>query len=118
MFEFREQALKNRFGAVYEINKDDWMREVTEASNSCWVLVNLYQDSVEECRIMEAILIDIAAKFKALKIVKIRSTQAVENWPDKNLPTLFFYHDGALKNQILTLKELGGKSTTVEGILQ
>jgi hypothetical protein len=29
---------------VVEITKDDWVREVTEASKSCWVVVHLYQD--------------------------------------------------------------------------
>lgn len=32
----------------------------------------------------------------------------MENWPDRNVPTLFFYNEGELKDQILTLKSLGG----------
>jgi hypothetical protein len=27
-----------------EITKADWVKEVTEASKSCWVVVHLYQD--------------------------------------------------------------------------
>lgn len=42
--EMREQAVRNRFGDVNEITKEEWVREVTDASNSCHVVVHLYQD--------------------------------------------------------------------------
>lgn len=68
--ELREKAVKERFGdvrdpfiwpmsgwangmltcvfvwgrQVMEITKADWVKEVTEASKSCWVVVHLYQD--------------------------------------------------------------------------
>ena len=50
-----------------------------------------------------------AARFKYLKIVRIKSTSAVENWPDRNLPTLFMYNDGEAK-EIMTLNSLHGKN--------
>lgn len=56
--------------------------------------VHLYQDSVIECRLLEETLLQIAVKFKYIKFLKIKSTQAVENWPDRNLPSLFLYHEG------------------------
>lgn len=37
----------------------------------------------------QAALRSIAAKFPEVKFVKIRSQQAVEKWPEANLPTLF-----------------------------
>ena len=51
--EMKEQAVKNRFGEVVEITKDEWIREVTEASKAAWVIVHLYQDSVVDCRIIQ-----------------------------------------------------------------
>lgn len=113
--ELREQAAKERFGDVMEICKADWVKEVTDASNSSWVVVHLYQDRVMECRLLEQVLLSIARKFKAVKFVKILSTAAVENWPDRNLPTLFLYHDGKLQTQLLGIKKLGGQSTTPAG---
>lgn len=95
--ELRLQAVKNRFGDVLGIGKDDWIREVTESSNANWVVVHLFQDSVIECQIVEESFIILAKKFKYVKFVKIRSTQAIENWPDKNLPAIFCYHEGILK---------------------
>jgi hypothetical protein len=40
----RERFARERFGEVIEINKEEWVREVTEASNSAVVVVHLYQD--------------------------------------------------------------------------
>lgn len=57
----------------------------------------------------------LAPKFKYIKFVKIRSTQAIENWPEKNLPTVFFYHGGELKTQLITLSSVGGKKMTADG---
>ena len=105
----------NRFGEVYEIIKADWVRDVTECSRSCWVAAHLYQDSVVECQLVEEAMMRLAPKFKYVKFVKIRSTQAIENWPEKNLPTVFFYHSGELKTQLITLSAVGGKKMTADG---
>lgn len=76
---------------------------------------HLYQDSIVECRLVEEAMMRLAPKFKYIKFVKIRSTQAIENWPEKNLPTIFFYHGGELKTQLITLAAVGGKKMTTEG---
>eukprot|EP00624_Nannochloropsis_granulata_P002619 evm.model.NODE_23176_length_15026_cov_24.516239.2 len=112
--EWKEKQARERYGDVVEICKDDWIREVTEGSKGGggegqWVVVHLYQDRVEECRLLDEILREVAFKFKSLKILKILSTAAVENWPDRNLPTLFVYKDGVLKTQMLGLKKVGGR---------
>lgn len=49
----KAKAAAARFGEVYEISKADWVREVTEASNSAWVVAHLYEDGIVECRVME-----------------------------------------------------------------
>lgn len=112
--EWKEKQAKERYGDVVEICKDDWIREVTDGSKrgwegGQWVVVHLYQDRVEECRLLDEILREVAFKFKSLKILKILSTAAVENWPDRNLPSLFVYKDGVLKTQMLGLKKVGGR---------
>ncbi len=122
--EYREKRLRelkimqalNRFGTVYEITKDEWLREVTECSHTCHVLIHLYQDYVEDCRLMDDTLQIVAQRFKYVKILRIRSTQASENWPDSNLPTLFVYDKGALAHTLSTLKEVGGKGMTPQDL--
>ncbi len=106
----QEALLRNRFGDVTEIIKEEWIREVTEASKNSWVVVHLYQDSVIECRLLEEALLNVSKRFKYIKFLKIKSNQAIENWPERNLPSLFIYHDGEMKVQLITLKELGGKT--------
>lgn len=108
--ELREKRARDRFGSVRDIEKAEWTREVNDASKERWVIVHMYQDSVVECALMDEALKDIAARFKYLKIVRIKSTSAVENWPDRNLPTLFMYNDGEAKEQIMTLNSLRGKN--------
>ena len=115
MRELKEELKLNRFGDVYEISKNEWMTEVTEASKSCWVVVLLYVNSLVDCGVMESVMIQLAKKFMKVKFLKIRSTSAIENWPESNLPTIFVYHDGELQDQLLTLKSLGGASMIADG---
>lgn len=114
--ELQEMAVKNRFGDVVEIVKDDWIREVTESSNNYPVVVHLYENSVIECELVSEAMTVLAKKFKYIKFLKIKSTQAVENWPEKNLPTIFVYENGSLKTQLLTIKKIGGKTMKPEGM--
>lgn len=108
----KKKLVNNRYGEVIQISKDQWVHEVTEASKTCTVIVFLYQDSIIDCNIMDEALITLSNKFKDIKFTKIKSTSAVENWPDYNLPTLFIYKDSQLIQQLLTLKQVHGKSMT------
>ena len=69
---------------------------MTEASKTCTVVVHLYSDSVIACELMNEILQSLARKFPYVKFLKIKSEQAVENWPDRNLPTIFVYMEVSL----------------------
>lgn len=136
--EMKLERLANRFGELAEIKKADWIPEViayekiqcynwgiwltasfwdkvTESSQRCSVVVHLYSDSLVECDLMNEVLTALAKKFPYVKYLKIKSNQAVENWPDRNLPTLFVYKDGELKFQALTLNEFGGTNMTTDG---
>jgi hypothetical protein len=113
--QMKQAAFRNRFGDVVDIVKNDWIREVTEASQNCTVLVHLYEDSIVECAVMDEAMKLLAPKFKYLKFLRIKSTHAIENWPERNLPALFIYEGGNMKTQIVTLKPLNGKSTKAEG---
>jgi len=108
--ELKRQAVTKRFGQVLDISKGQWVREVTEASRDCCVIVHLFQDSRVECCLMDEALVVIADKFKEVKVCRIRSTTAVDNWPDSNLPTLFIYKNSELFVQSLTLANMYGKS--------
>lgn len=114
--ELKEKVARERFGELTEIVKDEWVREVTECSESCAVVTHLYQDSLIDCQVMDEHLRKLAPKFKYVKFLRIKSDQAIENWPEKNLPSLFIYTNGALKTQLMTLNALGGKSCSAEDL--
>jgi hypothetical protein len=88
---------------------------VTEKSNHFWVVVHLYNDSVIESRLLEETMQRLSAKFKYIKCLKIRAQQAIENWPERNVPTLFVYYEGELKHQMITLQPVGGKTMKDSG---
>jgi hypothetical protein len=115
LVELKTIRFKNRFGDVTEIVKDDWVREVTDSSNNCIVIVHLYENHVVECSLVDEAMISLSRRFKYLKFLKIKSRQAIENWPERNLPSLFIYENGSLKTQMLTLKEVGGKTMKEAG---
>ncbi len=111
----KKSVVKNRYGEVTEIVKDDWIREVTEGSKAATVAIHLYQDSVVECQLMDEAMRILALKFKYIKFLRIKFNQAIENWPERNLPTLFVYSGGSLKTQLITLQSVGGKKMTPPG---
>jgi hypothetical protein len=108
--EMKEAAVQARFGDYIEISKDEYIREVTECSKTCWVVIHLYQDSELGCNLVDEALMKLAPKFKMVKFLKIRSTMAVENWPNSRVPAVFLYNEGELKHQCIGITELGGKT--------
>ena len=54
--EMRARAAGERFGEVLPLVRADFVREVTEASHECWVVTELYQNSVRESGVIEGTL--------------------------------------------------------------
>ncbi|KAI0244571.1 Proteolipid protein 2, partial [Massospora cicadina] len=108
--ELQAQLKKEKFGSVIQISKPDFIREVTEASNEAPVVVHLFKDSVLACRQLNAFLDDLAVRYKATKFVKIIGDLCIENYPDRNLPTLLLYKQELEK--LLHSYEMIGKSNT------
>jgi hypothetical protein len=110
--ELKAKAVKERFGELIEIVKDEWIREVTDDSNTCSVVVHLYNNSNVECDLLDEALTQLAHRFKYVKFLRIKGNQAIENWPECNCPTLFVYENGAMSTQIITMKQFGGTQMT------
>jgi len=135
------QAARNKFGDVQPISKDEWTREVTEGSSDNWVIAYLWDGALEECKLMDNVLREVAKKHRDVKFVSIQAQACIENWPSRcvdgsggklvkgfvsanalapdaasrNCPTLFMYHKGDLKNQLLSIRKLGGLDMKLEG---
>lgn len=103
-------------GDVRQIKKSDFVREVTEASKSAWIVLHLFKDSHDECTLMARALADIAPKFPHTRFLKIVSTECVEGFPDSDLPCLIIYHGGELQHQTAGLGRFGGMRISAESL--
>lgn len=103
--------------SVYPLQKPDYSTEVTEASFKYFVLVNLTSSmgTNVESRLLSEIWRQLAAKYGDIKFCEMRADLCIEGYPERNTPTILAYKDGDIKRQIVTLKELRGVRTTIEG---
>jgi hypothetical protein len=91
---------------------------VTEASAEAgvWVVVHMYQPGKEECIRLNQCMDVCAGKFKAVKWVKIISSQAIPNYPDAKCPTVLLYTKGDMVDQIVGPGLFGGHRMTPESL--
>ncbi|KAJ5748832.1 uncharacterized protein N7511_010528 [Penicillium nucicola] len=105
------------FNQVYPLQKVDYAREVTEASNNAFVLVNLTSMGGNvESRVLTELWRQLAAKFGDIKFCEIRADMCIEGYPEKNTPTILVYKDTEIRKQLITLQQLKGPRTKVEDI--
>ncbi|KAJ5095654.1 Phosducin-like protein [Penicillium alfredii] len=105
------------FNQVYPLQKVDYAREVTDASNNAFVLVNLTSQGANvESRVLTELWRQLAAKFGDIKFCEIRADMCIEGYPEKNTPTILVYKDTEIRRQLVTLRELNGPRTKVEDI--
>jgi len=105
------------YNQVYHLQKPDYSRDVTEASNKSFVFVLLTSASGgnTESKLLVELWRELARKFGDVKFCQIRGDMCIEGYPEKNTPTILVYKDGDIKRQVVTLREFGGVRTTLEG---
>eukprot|EP00172_Hildenbrandia_rubra_P004477 Plantae.Rhodophyta-Hildenbrandia_rubra.ctg913.p1 GENE.Plantae.Rhodophyta-Hildenbrandia_rubra.ctg913~~Plantae.Rhodophyta-Hildenbrandia_rubra.ctg913.p1 ORF type:complete len:230 (+),score=70.53 Plantae.Rhodophyta-Hildenbrandia_rubra.ctg913:73-762(+) len=115
--EMKADACRRRFGPGVEyIAADDWKREVTEGGKGIYVVVHLFQDGLEGCKLMSEILSKLAKKFRFTKFLKCKSTDAIRNFPDEKCPALLVYEGGKVLKQFVGLEAFAGLKTQVEHV--
>lgn len=108
--ELKAKAARARFGDVRPLARLDFVREVNDASaDGTWVIVHLHQEYVDDSRRLERVLAAFARAQPAVKCLAAKADACVENYPDKNVPTLLLYRNGELQSQLVGLGELGGE---------
>ncbi|CAE6440131.1 unnamed protein product [Rhizoctonia solani] len=111
MQELRKEQKRGRFGEMIPIGRDDYKREVTEASQvdeegmqgrglGQPVVCYLYKDGDVACSRLTEHLKTLAARYPSTKFVSIIGNKCIENYPDRHLPTLFFYRNGNPVSQV------------------
>lgn len=110
MQELNNLTKKSIHGTVYPISKPDYQREVTEASNNGPVFVNLTSSmgTNVESRVLSELWRQAAKEYGDVKFCEIQASKAIENYPDRNCPTILVYKNGDILKQIVTLMSLGG----------
>jgi len=110
LHELQSLTKKSLHGSVYPISKPDYSRDVTEASKSSPVLVNMTSSlgTNIESRVLSELWRKAAAEFGEIKFCEIRADTAIEGYPNKNCPTILVYDKGDIAKQIVTLVAMGG----------
>ncbi|OAX41868.1 thioredoxin-like protein [Rhizopogon vinicolor AM-OR11-026] len=102
-----------RFGRVYPIGRDDYTREVTEASKindnddeeeeekGTGVICFLYKDGIPRSdRTFEHIR-SLASRYPHSKFVSIVGNKCIADLPDSRIPMLIIYRKGEIRNQLI-----------------
>ncbi|KAK2460656.1 hypothetical protein APHAL10511_007126 [Amanita phalloides] len=111
VIEERKKLKKDRFGRVYPIGRDDYKREVTNASEESeegdeeetgtGVICFLYKDGIPRSdRAMQHVKI-LAERYPRTKFVSIVGDKCIPNLPDSRIPMLIIYKKGEIRDQII-----------------
>ncbi|TRZ02335.1 hypothetical protein DNTS_018994 [Danionella cerebrum] len=112
--EWKAQQMKCVFGEVNEISGQDYVQEVNKAGEGIWVVLHLYKPGIPLCTLINQHLCLLARKFPQTKFLKSISTTCIPNYPDRNLPTLFIYHEGEMRGQFIGPLVFGGMNLTCD----
>ena len=106
------------YNQVYPLQKPDYFKDVTETSHKAFVLVHLTSSlgTNIESRLLTELWRDLARKFGDVKFCEMRADLCIEGYPERNTPTILVYRDGDIKKQVVTLRELAGTATTIDGM--
>ena len=117
MAELSTIATASVFNQVYHLQKPDYSKDVTEASNTAFVLVHLTSSlgTNVESRLLTEVWREMALRFGDIKFCEIRADMCIEGYPERNTPTILVYRNGDIKKQVVTLKELSGEKTHIKG---
>lgn len=84
------------------------------ASSARQLIPHTWLDQV--CRRLQQIIAILACKHKATKFVQSVGSNCIPNYPDRNLPTVFIYHEGELVTQFVGPRIFGGEGMGVKDV--
>ncbi|KAF4983156.1 hypothetical protein FZEAL_1379 [Fusarium zealandicum] len=118
MAELSNIQKKALHGSVYPLSKPEYQREVTDASKNGPVFVNLTSamGTNVESRVLTELWRQAAKEYGEVKFCEIRASQAIENYPDRNCPTILVYKNGDIFKQVVTLATIGGVRINMQKI--
>ncbi|KIM49535.1 hypothetical protein M413DRAFT_6539 [Hebeloma cylindrosporum] len=107
----RKDQAHARFGRVYPIGREDYTREVTEASQvdeedddnekGTGVVCFLYKDGLPRSERAFEHIRNLARRYSRTKFVSIVGDKCLPNLPDSRIPMIIVYRKGDIRNQII-----------------
>lgn len=86
--------------------------KVNKAGDEIWVILHLYAKGVPFCSLLNQFFTELAPRFPTVKFLRSIAQTCIPNFPEKNLPAIFIYHNGQMKKQFLGATELRGPNLT------
>ncbi|TFY70673.1 hypothetical protein EVG20_g2325 [Dentipellis fragilis] len=122
--EMKHEARLGKFGEVIPISREDYTREVTEASevdevgdekkSGTAVVLFLYKDGIPRSDLTFKHVRTLAARYKRTKFVSIVGDKCIENLPDTRVPMFICYKKGKIICQITSWG--ADKEPQIEGL--
>lgn len=113
--EMKEFAAKPHYGRVFELRKQDYVQEVTNAPKGVYVVLHLYQNYIMDCKVLDKVFESLAKRFVLVKFMRIVATNCLEHCEDINVPGIIIYYNGEMiKQMIPAVHYLGGKGKITE----
>jgi hypothetical protein len=113
--ELKLTAERNKFGDVRDISASDYKEQVNGAGDGVWVVLHLYKPGIPLCSLVNNHLSLLAAKFRSTKFLRSVSDTCIPNYPDANLPTIFVYFEGNMRDKLIGPAAFRGMNLSVEG---
>ncbi|KAF9011748.1 thioredoxin-like protein [Cyathus striatus] len=108
----RNERKRARFGRVYPISREDYTREVTNASTvneqdddkerGTGVVCFLYKDGIPRSDRAFAHVRILAEHYPRTKFVSIVGDKCIPDLPDSRVPVFLMYRKGEVRNQIFS----------------
>lgn len=109
MAELKASRSAARFGSVMPVYKNNFVREVTEASaNGQWVLCLLVVEARSACQRLMQPWHEAAKRFPAVKFMYGDVEKVMPGFPDTSTPLVCAYRNGDCEKQIIGIDEWGG----------
>ena len=117
--EIKHTAEQMKFGQVIEISRAEYVKEVTEVDPEHLVLLHLYQNSNEFCKLINLNLPTIAKKYGHVKFIKIIADKCIDQFPDSSCPCIIIYKGGKPVSNITHVdKHLKGDINNFDSFLE
>ncbi|KAJ1535128.1 hypothetical protein HK096_002993 [Nowakowskiella sp. JEL0078] len=106
LMEMNSLLVKPTYGVFREISVADYVNQIDGAPKDVSVVLHLYQQSHDACRLLNSLLTVLAKMYPATKFLRVIAEQADPDMDfDVSMPALLVYRNGDLVNNLLRLSD-------------